>query len=72
MRIQEFSLLADENLHPIIVTFLRSQGYNVLYAREGLIGSSDTALMQLAQSQNRVVITHDKDFGSLPSSEGSR
>ena len=70
MRLQEFSLLADENLHPNVVAFLRSRGCNILYAREGLIGSSDTALIQLAHSQNRVVITHDKDFGTLAVARG--
>jgi len=70
VRIQEFSLLADENLHPHVVAFLRSQEFNVLYAREGLIASSDTALIQLAHIQNRVVITHDKDFGTLAVARG--
>lgn len=70
MRIQEFSLLADENLHPNVIAFLRSQGFNVLYDREGLIASSDNALLQLAHSQNRVVITHDKDFGTLAVTRG--
>jgi predicted nuclease of predicted toxin-antitoxin system len=70
VRIQEFSLLADENLHPNVIAFLRSQGFNVLYDREGLIASSDNALLQLAHSQNRVVITHDKDFGTLAVTRG--
>ncbi|MGW8258050.1 MAG: DUF5615 family PIN-like protein, partial [Thermoguttaceae bacterium] len=65
MRINEFAFLADENLHPEVVSFLRSLPCDVLYARDGLIGSSDSVLMQLACKQQRVVITHDKDFGAL-------
>jgi len=65
VKIQEFSFLADENLHPNVVASLRSQGFDILYVREGFIGSSDTTLIQLAHRQNRVIITHDKDFGAL-------
>jgi predicted nuclease of predicted toxin-antitoxin system len=65
VKIQDFAFLADENIHLDVVAFLRSEGHDVLYAGEGLIGSSDTVLLQLALSQNRVVITHDKDFGAM-------
>jgi predicted nuclease of predicted toxin-antitoxin system len=70
VRLGEFSLLADENLHPDVVAFLRSGGCDVLYARDSLIGSSDASLMQLAHSQNRVVVIHDKDFGTLAIARG--
>jgi predicted nuclease of predicted toxin-antitoxin system len=70
LRLQDFSLLADENIHPDVVSFLRSSGFDVLYARDSLISSSDTALLQLSHSQNRVVITHDKDFGTLAIARG--
>ena len=32
---------------------------------DGLVGSEDTALLRLALTENRVVLTHDSDFGTL-------
>jgi predicted nuclease of predicted toxin-antitoxin system len=65
VKIQDFALLADENIHPDVVAFLRSAGRDVLYAKENLVGSSDSTLLHLALTENRVVVTHDKDFGAL-------
>ena len=66
MRLREFSFLADENIHPAVVAELRTQGQDVSDVRErGLQGSADVELLQIAMTENRVVITHDKDFGAL-------
>jgi predicted nuclease of predicted toxin-antitoxin system len=65
VKISDFAFLADENIHPDVVAFLRAKGHDVLYACEGLVGSTDSALLQMALSQNRTVLTHDKDFGAL-------
>jgi predicted nuclease of predicted toxin-antitoxin system len=70
VKIRDYSFLADENLNPRVVNYLRSLGLDVLYACEGLNTSSDIALIQLARSQNRVIITHDKDFGTLAVAKG--
>jgi predicted nuclease of predicted toxin-antitoxin system len=58
-------LLADENVHADLVAWLRAQQHDVLYAAEILQQSEDTDLLQLAQTQQRVIITDDKDFGEL-------
>jgi predicted nuclease of predicted toxin-antitoxin system len=66
VKLRDFPLLTDENIHPTAVTHLRSEGCDVLDVREsGLIGADDAALLQRACAQNRVVVTHDKDFGAL-------
>jgi len=66
LRLQEFSFLADENIHPAVVAELRTWGQHVSDVRErGLQGSADASLLQIAMAENRVVITHDKDFGAL-------
>jgi predicted nuclease of predicted toxin-antitoxin system len=66
LKLQEFALLADENIHAEVLAYLRQCGCDVLDVREsGLIGSDDLALLRLARSQNRVVVTHDSDFGAL-------
>ncbi|MHB1033327.1 MAG: DUF5615 family PIN-like protein [Pirellulales bacterium] len=66
MKLREFSFLTDENIHGDVVGKLRGYGCDVLDVCEaGLNGSSDVALLQLAHAQNRVVVTHDSDFGKL-------
>jgi len=66
LKILDFPLLADENLHPDVVAFLRSEQSDVRYVREaGLIGSNDLSLIRLAHAEGRVIVTHDRDFGAL-------
>ncbi len=66
MTLRDFRLLADENVHPEVVPFLRSQGCDVLDVKEaGLFGTSDVALMRLAYLEDRIILTHDSDFGRL-------
>jgi predicted nuclease of predicted toxin-antitoxin system len=66
VRLRDFPLLTDENIHPAVVAELRMTGLDVLDVHEsGLAGSDDVAILQLARSLNRVVVTHDRDFGAL-------
>jgi predicted nuclease of predicted toxin-antitoxin system len=58
-------LLADENIHSDLVVWLRAQNHDVIYAAEFLQQSEDSNLLHLAETQHRVVITDDKDFGEL-------
>ena len=57
--------LANENFPGEIVRWLRAAGNNVLYAAEGLVGSSDEAILAAAGTERRVVLTFDRDFGEL-------
>jgi len=66
LKLRDFPLLTDENLDPDVVAHLRQLGFDVLDVVErGLQGSADVDLLQLANSQGRVVISHDADFGKL-------
>lgn len=66
MRLQAAKWLTDENIHPEVVRFLEEQGHDVLdVKREGLAGSSDRTLIQRARNEERVIVTHDRDFGRL-------
>lgn len=66
MKLNDFAFLTDENIDPDVVAFLRSQGFDVYdVAEAGRCGSTDAALMRLAQQENRIIITHDSDFGTL-------
>ena len=66
MKLSDFGLLTDENIHAAVVAELRAMGFDVHDVREnGLFGWDDSALLQLAHSQSRAVVTHDSDFGTL-------
>jgi predicted nuclease of predicted toxin-antitoxin system len=62
----DFPLLADENIHPDVIQYLREQGNDVLSVYEaGLVGQSDTAVLRAARQSGRIVISHDSDFGTI-------
>jgi predicted nuclease of predicted toxin-antitoxin system len=63
--------LTDENIHADVVAFLRSEGCDVLDVKEsGLIGADDLPLIRRAHAEQRVVLTHDSDFGKLAVAAG--
>jgi predicted nuclease of predicted toxin-antitoxin system len=67
----DFDLLADENIHPDVVTFLRERGNDIQTAvDEGLGGQSDAVLLRHAHEAGRVILTHDSDFGTLVITQG--
>src|ERR1044071_1274343 len=58
-------LLADENFPKPIVDDLRSEGHDVLWARTDLPGAKDVALLDLAETEARIVLTLEKDFWQI-------
>jgi len=58
-------LLANENIPLDAIEALREDGPDVLWIRAEAPGSTDIEVMALAQEQDRVLITFDKDFGEL-------
>ena len=66
MKLREFRLLTDENVDPEVVAWLRGVGFDVFDVCENsLQGSLDVDLLRRAVADNRVVVTHDADFGTL-------
>jgi len=62
----KFLFLADENIHPEVVSEMRNRGMRVQTVSEiGLLGQPDTAVLQFAYQNGLVVLTHDSDFGTL-------
>jgi predicted nuclease of predicted toxin-antitoxin system len=62
----DFPILADENVHPEVIEFLRKAGLDVdSVAEQGSFGLSDTDVLRQATEAERVVLTHDSDFGGL-------
>lgn len=58
--------MTDENVHPNVVTHLRSLGLDVLDVKErGWRGRSDDDLLAEAYRLGRTILTHDGDFGTL-------
>jgi len=62
----DFPLLADENVNPEVIAFLRNAGLDVdSVAEQGKFGLPDTQVLQQATETGRVVLTHDSDFGGM-------
>jgi predicted nuclease of predicted toxin-antitoxin system len=58
-------ILANENFPLDAVEALRANGHNVAWIREDARGSLDEQVLARAQSEERVLVTFDKDFGEL-------
>jgi predicted nuclease of predicted toxin-antitoxin system len=58
-------LLADEGVDAGIVARLRSAGHDVVYVAELSPGITDDAVLELANADERILMTADKDFGEL-------
>ena len=56
----------DENLPAEAATLLREGGFDAdTVAEEGMSGAADATLAEVAQSENRVIVTLDQDFGNI-------
>jgi predicted nuclease of predicted toxin-antitoxin system len=58
-------LLADENFPKPIVEMLRAGGHDLLWARTDCSGWKDAALLDLAETEARIMLTLDKDFWQI-------
>jgi predicted nuclease of predicted toxin-antitoxin system len=59
------NLVADECCDTLLVTALRGDGHDVVYIKESAPGADDHFVLQMAASQQRILLTEDKDFGEL-------
>ena len=58
--------LLDMGLAQSTAVFLRSQGYNSLHLRDqGLQRLPDDEIIKKARQEDRIILTHDLDFGRL-------
>jgi predicted nuclease of predicted toxin-antitoxin system len=58
-------ILADENMDAEVIRWLRARGHDVLWAAEELGGAADSLVLSRAFAEDRLVLTHDLDFGEL-------
>ena len=58
--------LADQNVSPLTVSFLREAGHDAIRVSEILPHNSpDRIILALAARERRVILTHDLDYGGL-------
>lgn len=57
--------LADESLPRATVQALRAKGFDVAWVSEGWVGSADEEVLARCSSEERILLTLDKDFGEL-------
>jgi predicted nuclease of predicted toxin-antitoxin system len=58
-------LLADENFPKPVFDWLRTDGHDVSWARTHCPGWKDTIVLDLGESESRLVLTLDKDFWQI-------
>lgn len=62
----DIRLLADMNISPQTVTFLRQQGWDMVRVSEVLPATaSDSEILEFARREERVIVTQDLDFSTL-------
>ncbi len=57
--------LLDECCDADLVSKLRNEGHDVFYVMESAPSSTDKEVLEKANSESRIIITEDKDFGHL-------
>jgi predicted nuclease of predicted toxin-antitoxin system len=62
--------VADENVDSSIVRALRDSGHDVWYVAEEAIGIDDTEVLEKAATDKALLLTGDKDFGTLVFRQG--
>lgn len=59
------NFVADENIDIEVINILRKAGYAILSIAEDFPGIPDGEVLEIANNQNAILITGDKDFGEL-------
>lgn len=57
--------IVDECTGPTVAKWLVSEGYDILSISLERKGISDKEILKIALTEDRIVITNDKDFGEL-------
>ena len=66
MNLRDVRILTDENISPKVVFFLRNIGMDVIDVKEQhWHGRGDDGILSIAHQEQRFVLTHDSDFGTL-------
>ncbi len=60
-----YSFIVDESAGFAVVQYLQSIGYDVLSVSDAMFQADDVDILSRAVHDNRIVVTNDKDFGTL-------
>ncbi len=64
--------LLDMGISPVSAAFLLSRGVDAVHlAERALPCLSDSAILDLARVEHRILVTHDLDFGELVAAAGT-
>ncbi|MBV6397624.1 MAG: hypothetical protein HFACDABA_03238 [Anaerolineales bacterium] len=55
--------LVDESTGPRVAEWLTDQGYDVVSIYHSARGADDDHVLQMANEEDRILITNDRDFG---------
>ncbi len=58
-------IIANENVSATVIRELRRKGHDVVSVKESMRSAPDHMVLRRAAEEDRLVITHDKDFGAL-------
>jgi predicted nuclease of predicted toxin-antitoxin system len=58
-------IIANENVSATVIRQLRSRGHDVVSVKESMRSAPDDVVLRRAAEEDRLVVTHDKDFGVL-------
>lgn len=61
----KLKFLADECCDTGLIALLRAAGHDLSYISEEGAGTEDDSVLQKAYTENRILLTEDKDFGEL-------
>lgn len=59
------NFVADESLDAPVIIALRNKNHNVFSISENSPRLADEVVLKIANEQNRILLTSDKDFGEL-------
>ncbi len=65
-------LLANENFPLSSIKILKNAGHDIIGVGVDFQGVSDEEVIRLAQNENRIILTFDRDYGELIFKKGLR
>jgi len=61
-----FRFLTDENISKSLVKVLREKSHDIKDIKEEkLFGTPDREIVNIAKAEDRIILTHDKDFSNI-------
>jgi predicted nuclease of predicted toxin-antitoxin system len=64
--LSSFRFLADENIHFELVNYILSSGFDIVHTSSvNLNGKTDSEIVKYSTQENRIILTHDSDFGRI-------